>query len=152
MMSCDVGHFDTQTVDTVSYWGTDEQGDQVNTREVAEQFETTPKVLRQFLRADENYANAGSGGTYDFKKAELKVMRKRFDAWLTEKEKNTVTRRPRKTTYKKGDSPGLDPAILLDNSPAARAAKRKIAEERVDNLEMMLKSRNNHISQMRERH
>jgi predicted transcriptional regulator len=59
---------------------------QFTTAEVAEKFETTPRTLRKFLRADARAnGNAdnlpGKGSRYSLEGKDLAPMRKRFKAW-----------------------------------------------------------------------
>ena len=57
-----------------------------NTTELAATFETTPRTLRKFLRADakaQGIATPGKGSRYSLPtgKREVQALRKRFDAW-----------------------------------------------------------------------
>lgn len=59
---------------------------QFTTAQVAEKFETTPRNLRKFLRADARTRDAadtlpGKGSRYAIEGKELASMRKRFTAW-----------------------------------------------------------------------
>lgn len=59
---------------------------QFTTAEVAEKFETTPRTLRKFLRADaraNDKADAlpGKGSRYAIEGKQLAPMKKRFNAW-----------------------------------------------------------------------
>lgn len=59
---------------------------QFTTAEVAEKFETTPRTLRKFLRADaraNDKADAlpGKGSRYAIEGKQLAAMKKRFNAW-----------------------------------------------------------------------
>ena len=59
---------------------------QFTTAEVAEKFETTPRTLRKFLRADaraNDRADAlpGKGSRYMIEGKELAPLRKRFKTW-----------------------------------------------------------------------
>lgn len=53
----------------------------MNTREVAEQLQVTPRELRKFLRADPEFANAGCGGKYTFELNDMPRLRKRYRAY-----------------------------------------------------------------------
>lgn len=62
---------------------------QFTTAEVAEKFETTPRTLRKFLRADAKAnGNAdtlpGKGARYAIEGKALQGMKKRFAAWQVE--------------------------------------------------------------------
>lgn len=59
---------------------------QFTTAEVAEKFETTPRTLRKFLRADARANGAGDtlpgkGARYALEGKALAPMKKRFTAW-----------------------------------------------------------------------
>lgn len=59
---------------------------QFTTAEVAEKFETTPRTLRKFLRADAKAAEAtdslpGKGSRYAIEGKALAGMKKRFATW-----------------------------------------------------------------------
>lgn len=59
---------------------------QFTTAEVAEKFETTPRTLRKFLRADarsngQGDTLPGKGSRYSLEGKDLAPMRKRFKAW-----------------------------------------------------------------------
>ena len=58
----------------------------VATKAAAEACETTPRVLRQFLRASKNYESVGSGGRYAFTEGDLPELKTHFAAWLAERE------------------------------------------------------------------
>lgn len=62
---------------------------QFTTAEVAEKFETTPRTLRKFLRADAKANGAadslpGKGSRYAIEGKALQGMKKRFNAWQVE--------------------------------------------------------------------
>lgn len=59
---------------------------QFTTTEVAEKFETTPRTLRKFLRADARNRDAadtlpGKGSRYTLEGKDLPAMKKRFKVW-----------------------------------------------------------------------
>lgn len=56
----------------------------MTTTEIAAEFETTPRTLRKFLRADAKSKGAptpGKGSRYSIEKRELRSLRKRFNDW-----------------------------------------------------------------------
>lgn len=58
----------------------------LNTAEVAEVLETTPRTLRKFLRADAKAqgttdALPGKGSRYSIEKRQVAPLKKRFIAW-----------------------------------------------------------------------
>ena len=64
----------------------------LNTTELAEKFETTPRTLRKFLRADARAAgNAdslpGKGSRYSIEAKSVAPLKKRFTAWSAEQAK-----------------------------------------------------------------
>jgi hypothetical protein len=58
----------------------------IATKAAAEACDTTPRVLRQFLRASKDYEAVGSGGRYAFTENDLPELKTRFAAWLAERE------------------------------------------------------------------
>lgn len=70
---------------------------QFTTSQVAEKFETTPRNLRKFLRADARANDRadslpGKGSRYTLEGKELAGMRKRFNAWQVEQAKERAAR------------------------------------------------------------
>lgn len=54
----------------------------MDTKEVAGQIGTTPRLLRQFLRSPHStFVPVGSGGRYDFTERELPTIAQRFGQW-----------------------------------------------------------------------
>lgn len=62
------------------------QTETVSTKAAAEACETTPRLLRQFLRASKDYTAVGSGGRYAFETGDLPTLKTRFVAWVAERE------------------------------------------------------------------
>src|SRR4051795_1950296 len=60
--------------------------DTIPTKAAAEACDTTPRVLRPFLRASKDYEAVGSGGRYAFTEDDLPELKTRFAAWLAERE------------------------------------------------------------------
>lgn len=58
----------------------------VTTKAAAEACETTPRLLRQFLRASKDYTAVGSGGRYAFEADDLPTLKTRFNVWVAERE------------------------------------------------------------------
>lgn len=115
----------------------------LSTREVAAELNTTPKVLRQFLRQDDTFGGVGSGACYVFTRKNLPRLKKRFEAWKGNRALTTTTK------LDHDGQPGLPVEVLGRNDQKTRDMIRKQAEERVDRLEAMLKERGLHISQMK---
>ena len=56
-------------------------------KEIANDWEISPKTLRKFLRKDEKIlalceGNPGKGGRWSIPAGQVKTLRKRFDAWV----------------------------------------------------------------------
>lgn len=99
----------------------------MNTRQAAEAMGTTPKILRQFLRADKRYANVGSSGRYTFTPRQVAGMKKHFAEWvggraLVTTQPDTDGRRP------------LPMSMLTRNDRAARARFDAETQARLANL------------------
>lgn len=118
----------------------------LSTREAAEYLQTTPKTLRQFLRADDTFEAVGSGSRYGIEQHDLPRLKKRFDAWASKKK--GVWAIDANAADNEGQ-PGLPASILGRRDRATRELVAKRAEERVDRLEALLKSKGLHISQMK---
>lgn len=127
----------------------------MNTSDAAARLETTPRVLRRFLRSDSTYRNAGSGGRYDFDETDLPTLRKRFDAWVSGKPAvssggSPRVGRQRTQSNDNGVSADTIPTHMIrSRDPKTRAAIRAAAEARVDRLEKQLMAAGVHISQGR---
>jgi predicted transcriptional regulator len=70
---------------------------QFTTAQVAEKFETTPRNLRKFLRADARANDRadslpGKGSRYTLEGKELAGMKKRFTTWQVEQAKERAAR------------------------------------------------------------
>lgn len=113
----------------------------LSTREVAERLNTSPKVVRQFFRADDTFGGVGSGARYAVNEKDMPRLAKRFEVWS---EGKAVT-----TTNEVPDRPGLPVARLSGTLTTSQRAERdRLTRERVDRLEASLKERGLHISQM----
>jgi len=69
--------------------------------EAAAAINTTPRLLRRFLRDNDSWRNAGIGGRYMFTEAEVKSLNVQFHKWHKSK--------PAK--------PSVDPLDYLDQDP-----------------------------------
>jgi hypothetical protein len=63
--------------------------------EAAEELETTPRLLRRFLRQNDSWKNATQAGRYSFTESELKSLRTQFDHW----QRTRLSRKSNKTAY-----------------------------------------------------
>lgn len=125
----------------------------MNTSAVAAALSTTPKTLRRFLRADESYVNAGSGGRYEFTETDMPGLRKRFDAWNGTRTRMTSMDAENAMNQKRVRDNGSDDISPVEIRRIIRARGadlneiRRLANERVDRLEKSLKASGLHISQ-----
>lgn len=125
----------------------------MDTKQMAAELNTEPKILRRFLRADSRYDNAGAGGRYVFTDDMLPDMREHFLAWLGEK-----ATKPTKTRASQAAAPSDDlasqrmPRNILGRRLYASERTRRdaISRARVDKLEAALLAKGLHISQMKE--
>ena len=53
--------------------------EKLSAKEIAAEFDTTPRTIRKFFRAE--LAPVGQGNRYAFTPAEVKKMRGKFDKW-----------------------------------------------------------------------
>jgi hypothetical protein len=116
-----------------------------DTKAAAERIGTTPKKLRQFLRSDPTFRNAGAGGKYAFSDADLVVLEKRFNAKAPAAEAKARTpRRQVKDTDFILTTDQLHRGLTRSERERRDAASR----ERVDRLEARLRAAGLHLSQM----
>lgn len=127
----------------------------MNAAETAAELKTEAKILRRFLRADANYANAGAGGRYVFSPEDLPQLRERFNAWLGDK----AAKAPAKPKVIKNATPADDiaaqrlPRRILGRKLYAseRTRREAIGAARAERLDQMLLAAGLHISQIKER-
>lgn len=119
----------------------------LSTREAADALNTTPKLLRQFLRQDDTFGGVGSGARYSIEEANVPALKARFTKWA---EGKTNVWPIDKAADTDGD-PGLPAAILRRRDKASRELIAKRAEERVNRLEALLREKGLHISQIKVR-
>lgn len=95
--------------------------DTIATKAAAEACDTTPRVLRQFLRASKDYEAVGSGGRYGFTEDDLPELKTRFAAWLAEREAAAKAKEKAAAEAKeKAATPAPEKA---DDKPAEEKAK-----------------------------
>jgi hypothetical protein len=98
---------------------------QFTTTEVAEKFETTPRTLRKFLRADAREAGKGDtlpgkGARYAIEGKDLAGMRKRFKVWVAaeaqaRKERAEKAAAEAEAQVEEGDEPTADELEAIDS-------------------------------------
>lgn len=131
----------------------------VDTKAVAEELGTDAKILRRFLRQVGPVETVGSGGRYQFTKADLPHLRELFEKWSKGKK---VTPSPvPKPRVPVNDQEARDRAVWAEESrpiiledirdPKVRARVRAIAEEQEKRLEARLLARGLHVTQWRHR-
>ncbi len=91
---------------------------QFSTAEVAVKFDTTPRTLRKFLRADARAAGQGDtlpgkGSRYSLEGKDLAPMRKRFKAW-TAAEAEARAARAAKAAEEATDAVEVDDEVDTD--------------------------------------
>jgi hypothetical protein len=132
----------------------------MDTRAVAENLGTTPRMLRRFLRSDQStFTAVGSGARYDFTSSDLTALAPRFRAWLghdapvpvatpvgtpaDDDPRMSQSDKDRAVWDEEGD------VFLADiRQPAIRARVRQIADERERRLNEQLLAAGLHITQM----
>jgi hypothetical protein len=124
----------------------------MNTSDVAERLNTTPKTLRRFLRGDATYANAGSGGKYDFQECDMPTLAKRFGKWSsksrTTPEKSADVSTPRRVREVRDSvDDAVNVHVVRTADPRTRAQIRKLAAERDQHLRQLMIDAGLHISQ-----
>ncbi|MCF7552219.1 hypothetical protein [Pseudonocardia sp. WMMC193] len=106
----------------------------VSTKAAAEACGTTPRLLRQFLRASKDYVAVGSGGRYAFEADDLPEMKTRFRTWLADREAAAKARAEKAAQDAKADATpqpendGADEDIVeVKDEPAKPVRGRKAA-------------------------
>jgi hypothetical protein len=123
----------------------------MNTAEVAEQLKTSPKLLRRFLRADPTYMNAANttDRRYTFEEKDMATLKKRFNKWNDSKPPKRAASTTKAPNEETRDGDTISTKLLRSRDPRVRAEIKRRAEARVDNLEVLLKSKGHHISQLK---
>lgn len=89
--------------------------DTISSKAAAEACDTTPRVLRQFLRASKDYEAVGSGGRYAFTEDDLPELKTRFAAWLAERE---AAQAAREKAAAEAKEKATTPAPAAEEKPA----------------------------------
>ncbi|MCE0764829.1 hypothetical protein LWC35_18230 [Pseudonocardia kujensis] len=98
----------------------------VPTKSAAEACGTTPRLLRQFLRASKDYEAVGSGGRYAFEADALPQLTARFRAWLAEREAAAKARAEQAAKEAAEDTPNPSPEDIVeveDDQPASKPTR-----------------------------
>jgi hypothetical protein len=67
----------------------------VDTAHVAQQLETTTRLLRQFLRSPgSTFVSVGSGARYEFNESDLPTLAKRFNDWRANGKTRNISKVP----------------------------------------------------------
>lgn len=140
----------------------------MDTSEVAEYLNTTPRLLRAFLRSPiSTYAAVGSGSRYEFTSRDLPTIEKRFNEWkgagkpkpsTAPKTPNTKARaaasQAQQDTRVWDDEESLDDGVpeLEDiRDPRVRARVRRAADDAENRLALLLLAKGLHITQLGDR-
>lgn len=142
----------------------------LTTNDVAEQIGVTPRKLRQFLRSSTStFVAVGSGARYEFKDADVPVIRKRYAEWAGRDQARsttqTTTPRSRSRRTDKPTQDEIDRAVwqeeeIENGGPVklpdirdlrVRARVRALAREQEERLEMLLLSKGLHVTQLGDR-
>lgn len=131
----------------------------VDTKSVAEHLGTDAKILRRFLRSAGTVQPVGSGGRYQFTKADLPHLKEMFDKWAKGKNvKPSPVPKPRAPINDQVTRDRLvwaedpRPIVIEDiRDPKVRARVRAIAAEQEARLNARLLARGLHITQWRHR-
>ena len=99
--------------------------DTIPTKAAAEACDTTPRVLRQFLRASKDYEAVGSGGRYAFTEDDLPELKTRFATWLAEREAAQAAKEKAAAQAKeKAATPGPTSETTSDKPADEKAAAK----------------------------
>jgi hypothetical protein len=128
------------------------EGFGMNTADVATRLNTTARTLRRFLRADSTYANAGSGGKYDFQESDIPVLVKRFAKWSSKSRPAPanpadVSTPKRTREIKDSTDDTVNVHVVRAGSTVMRNNIRKLAAERERHLRELMIEAGLHISQ-----
>lgn len=145
----------------------------MNSKDVADAIDTTPRILRQFLRSGHStFVAVGSGARYDFKETDIPTLRKRFSEWQSKGKPRPKPNRPQTNGRVVRRMPALDaqrerdvavwaeedaarngePLVLPDiRDPRIRARVKAEEQAREERLIMLLMSKGMHVSQWGDR-
>ena len=136
----------------------------MDTKDVAADLGTTPRVFRAFLRSPmSTFVAVGSGARYEFTEQDLPVLRKRFAEWQgagKPKPSNGATQIPRTRNTRSQATKAKDeemwaeegPVRLEDiRNPQVRARVKAAAQAAEDRLTLMLLAKGMHITQLRDK-
>jgi hypothetical protein len=105
--------------------------------EAAAEIGTTPRLLRRFLRSDNNWNTAGIGGRYMFTESDLKTLNRDFHKWNKSK--------PAKEKVDPLDYLDQDPGITIEQmlelpkNPKLRADRLRARADRLQRLHERIK-------------
>lgn len=102
----------------------------MSTADVAKACDTTPRLLRQFLRSDERYSRGDSakGARYEFEPKKVAEIKKHFKAWNKAREDDIESRRKaRLEAAAKKDKTTGDEAAPADDTRDGVAEEMEIA-------------------------
>lgn len=121
---------------------------ELTSKDIAAEIDTDPRTLRRFLRDDNTYRNAGSGGRYVFTQKDIPTLKKRFDKWAA----GVATRRAKRDTsglIKKTKPVEIEPEVIP--IPKCTPYLRRLEQEQIARLDDRLRECGLHVSQLRER-
>lgn len=104
----------------------------IATKAAAEACDTTPRQLRQFLRASKDYEAVGSGGRYAFEADDLPELKTRFQAWVAEREAAAKARAEKEAAEKAAQATETTPTdtdepVKDEATPAAKTTRGRKA-------------------------
>lgn len=99
----------------------------MNTSEVAERMNISPRELRKFLRADPEFKNAGCGGKYTFTAADITRLKKRYSGYKNGDLKR-VNVRDKKPITKKVEKPSAQEVLVTSGLPLTVLRARKLSK------------------------
>lgn len=135
----------------------------MDTKDVAAELGTTPRIFRAFLRSPiSTFAAVGSGARYEFTERDLPTLKKRFAEWQgAGKPKPDSGNAQPSRSMPKADKDRLKdqevwdeegPIVLEDiRDPKIRARVRRNAQAAEDQLTLLLLAKGMHITQLRDK-
>ncbi len=94
----------------------------LTTKQIADALGTTPRELRVFLRASDDYSAVGSGSRYAFETKDVGPMKARFETWRKARDEA-------KAAKAEADKAAAEEAAPVEDVPVPKPAPRSRARK-----------------------
>jgi hypothetical protein len=103
----------------------EKKADKLTTKQIAEALGTTPRELRVFLRASDDYNGVGSGSRYAFETKDVGPMKTRFETWRKARDEAKAAKA--EADKAAAEEPATDDAPAEEPKPQARRSTTRKA-------------------------